>query len=671
MVQTTFPGIYIQEFTPPSPITGVGTSTAAFIGTALKGPIGQPIEVTSFDQFTTTFGGFVTDSPGRFLAPAVYGFFHNGGTDCFIVRASTAADASAQLMDRNTANREPVIIATAITEGVAGDNLSVVVGESSYLANYLSGLPGGGSALSIHYANATIQGLSADRMTVTFTGNPTGTFRPQETVVLEDTANAVSLPYVIESVSAAPPSVTLTAAVAGSDTYANGTLRSANPAPPQTYLLVDLPANANLAQALPGGSTIEVATTEAALAGKPEYHTVTLATDGAIGPTVTLAAALANTYHLDQAVPTIGSLEFDLAVQEQGTTVESFKFLSMNQTHPNWWATSVNSTNITLSPPPAPPAHPVGDPRPEKATFPLTGGADDDRAQAWSNVLSDAGSFLDTLLASLTPYAANIISIPGATTRTAQTLLANYCQTLGNRFAVLDSEPGDSIAKVQSQVGWFGGNNSFVSLYYPWILVQSPSTGLNEYWPPSGHIAGIYAQTDQKGVHYAPANVPITLAIDVEKRLSDGDQGLLNPLGVNVLRVFPGQSTPVVWGARTPDTQNKYWQYINIRRLFIYLEQSIEEGIRWAVFQPNNETLWAQLKREIGDFLTNVWQAGALFGTKASDAFYVRIDDALNPESLRAQGQLNIEIGAAPTYPAEFIIVRIGIWQGGSQVTEG
>jgi len=126
----------------------------------------------------------------------------------------------------------------------------------------------------------------------------------------------------------------------------------------------------------------------------------------------------------------------------------------------------------------------------------------------------------------------------------------------------------------------------------------------------------------------------------------------------------------VVWGARTTAGDlDRNWQYVNIRRLFIYTEQSIERGIRWAVFEPNDLALWQKLKRSIGDFLTALWGDGALFGAKATDAFYVRIDEELNPPSTRALGRLYIEVGMVPTYPAEFIVLRIGIWNGGSEVT--
>src|SRR2546425_11113147 len=188
--------------------------------------------------------------------------------------------------------------------------------------------------------------------------------------------------------------------------------------------------------------------------------------------------------------------------------------------------------------------------------------------------------------------------------------------------------------------------------------------------PPSGHIAGIYARSDsQRGVHKAPANEFINGALDLEVKLSNNDQGQLNTAGINVLRLFPGQS-PIVWGARTtaPSDQTA-WRYINVRRLFIFVEQSLLSGLRWAVFEPNDTTLWKKLERTITEFLTRVWRSGALFGTKASEAFYVKIDAEGNTDAVRALGQIIIEIGIAPVRPAEFVIVRIAMWDGGSQIT--
>jgi phage tail sheath protein FI len=173
----------------------------------------------------------------------------------------------------------------------------------------------------------------------------------------------------------------------------------------------------------------------------------------------------------------------------------------------------------------------------------------------------------------------------------------------------------------------------------------------------------------KRGVFKAPANEVVRNVVGIEKTMSNIEQGQLNLQGINVIRVFNEGGVPYVFGARTTAT-DKNWQYVNIRRLFLYLERSIQSGIRWALFEPNNTELWKKLKQSISDFLLQEWRNGALFGTTAKDAFYVRIDEALNPFAQRQLGRLYIEIGICPSFPAEFIIVRIGIWQGGSEVTE-
>jgi phage tail sheath protein FI len=182
----------------------------------------------------------------------------------------------------------------------------------------------------------------------------------------------------------------------------------------------------------------------------------------------------------------------------------------------------------------------------------------------------------------------------------------------------------------------------------------------------------VFARSDgERGIHKAPANTDVQGVSGLEQRLSDGQHGPLNLKGINVLRIFPGAGQVTVWGARTTvDPNITDWLYINVRRLMLYIEESIEEGIRWAVFEPNNLALWQKLKRTISEFLTRVWRDGALFGDTADKAFYVRIDEALNPPTTRAIGQLYIEIGVAPVRPAEFIIVRIGLWDGGAEVKE-
>lgn len=199
----------------------------------------------------------------------------------------------------------------------------------------------------------------------------------------------------------------------------------------------------------------------------------------------------------------------------------------------------------------------------------------------------------------------------------------------------------------------------YSAIYAPWIVMVDPVSGEKVTQPPSGHIAGVWARVDgSRGVHKAPANEPIQGAIDLNRRISRGEQEALNPAGVNCIRYFPGEGIRI-WGARTRAPQESEYRYINVRRLTNMIKESIEEGTRWAVFEPNKDELWRSLRRDIGNFLTNVWRDGALFGTTPEQAFFVKCDAETNPPAVRDIGQVVTYIGLAPVKPAEFIVFKL------------
>jgi hypothetical protein len=240
-----------------------------------------------------------------------------------------------------------------------------------------------------------------------------------------------------------------------------------------------------------------------------------------------------------------------------------------------------------------------------------------------------------------------------------------HCELLKYRFTVLDTPPGLSAQQAQDWRLAVNFDTSFAALYYPWIKVADLSGGgsTSKLVPPSGHMAGIYNRTDaERGVHKAPANEVVRGAIDLEIRLSKGEQDTLNPIGVNCIRTFPGRGIRV-WGGRTLSSDGS-WRYINVRRLFIMAEASLDVGLQWVVFEPNDRMLWARVRRDVSSFLRTIWLGGALFGSTPDEAFYVKCDDEINPPEIRDLGQLIIEVGMAPVKPAEFVIFRISQWAG-------
>jgi len=270
---------------------------------------------------------------------------------------------------------------------------------------------------------------------------------------------------------------------------------------------------------------------------------------------------------------------------------------------------------------------------------------------------SDGGSGNRTGIQSLEDIdEVSICMVPGMWSRTVHNALIQHCEILKDRFAIVDPRHPLDIEGVRSFREIY--DTKYAALYYPWIELRDPSTRQDVVVAPSAHMAGIYARVDvERGVHKAPGNEVIRgisrIAQDVTKR----EQDMLNPRNINVLRFFPGRGNRV-WGARVV-TSDSSWKYINVRRIFIYVEESIDEGTQWVVFEPNDEPTWARVRQSIANFLTTVWRSGALQGAKAEEAFFVRCDRTTMSQDDIDNGRLICLIGIAPVKPAEFVIFRI------------
>jgi uncharacterized protein len=269
----------------------------------------------------------------------------------------------------------------------------------------------------------------------------------------------------------------------------------------------------------------------------------------------------------------------------------------------------------------------------------------------------------------------SIVAIPGRTSQPIQAALIEHCELMRYRFAVLDAEIRSNLANVQVQRGLY--DSKYAAIYYPWLRIPDPfpdNPRITSYVsiPPSGHTIGIYARSDiERGVYKAPANEVIRGIADLEVKLMKEQQDILNPRNINVLRNFREDNRGLrVWGARTLSSDPD-WKYINVRRLFIFIEKSIDRGTQWVVFEPNDEPLWQRVKRVITAFLTQVWRDGALMGRTPEEAFYVKCDRTTMTQNDIDNGRLIVLIGIAPVKPAEFVIFRIGQWAGGSSLEEG
>lgn len=259
-------------------------------------------------------------------------------------------------------------------------------------------------------------------------------------------------------------------------------------------------------------------------------------------------------------------------------------------------------------------------------------------------------------------YERGMIDIEGV--QAVQTAMMNHCELMGDRVAILDAPPAMNAQQVREwRQGKAGYDSKYSSLYWPWIKVFDPTSGKNIPVPPSGHMAGVWSRNDnERGVHKAPANEVVRGAVGLDLNITKGEHDLLNPIGVNCIRAFPGRGIRV-WGARTLSSEPE-WRYLNVRRLFNFIEESIFEGTQWVVFEPNDQNLWARVSRTINAFLFNVWRSGALFGESSDQAYYVKCDEETNPPEVRDAGQLIVEIGIAPVKPAEFVVFRIAQFSG-------
>ncbi|MEG1971561.1 MAG: phage tail sheath subtilisin-like domain-containing protein [Oscillospiraceae bacterium] len=302
----------------------------------------------------------------------------------------------------------------------------------------------------------------------------------------------------------------------------------------------------------------------------------------------------------------------------------------------------------------------AGDAETERARFSLTGGTDG------STKVEDDGLYIGggdapgrrTGLAAFEEIGnVSIMAIPGITSPAVQLALVAHCQNLASRFAVLDmplemDKPQDLLTH-RAIV-----DSDYAAMYHPWVQVYDMGARKPAFIPPSGAVCGIYARSDtNRGVHKAPANEVVNNALGLSCLYNKGEQDLLNPAGVNLIRALPGQGIRI-WGGRTCSS-NSLWKYVNVRRLFIYLEETIKAQTNWAVFEPNDEVLWLRVQRTIVSFLRDMYRAGALVGSSEDEAFYVNIGHDTMTQSDILNGRLICVIGVAPSRPAEFVIFRI------------
>lgn len=363
-------------------------------------------------------------------------------------------------------------------------------------------------------------------------------------------------------------------------------------------------------------------------------------------------------------------IEFRLTL-EDGVTSESFGNLSLDESAPHYVENVVNlrSSLVRVRVEGSSATVPFNLPRTANGSpTNLTGGADGAPPSPTHYIGVDNGPDNRTGIKALADTdQVSIMAAPGISDSSVHAELLIQCEQLKDRFAVLDPRRGSVIGSGRDddiQVQRSNVDSLYGAIYYPWVNILDPlypDDTNGRLVPPSGHVMGIYARVDtSRGVHKAPANEVIRGIRKLEFKLSDREQDILNPLNINALRDFRDSNRGIrVWGARCT-TSDEAWKYVPVRRTFIFLEESIEEGTQWVVFEPNGEALWARVRRTITGFLRTQWLSGILAGVTQDEAFFVRCDRSTMTEDDIANGRLIVLVGVAPLRPAEFVIIRIG-----------
>jgi phage tail sheath protein FI len=674
------PGVYVEEQPALEPIEGVSTSTTGFVGMTMRGPTsGPPLLVTSFAEFTRNFGGYIPDSTilheYRYLPYAVKGFFDNLGKRAYIVRVlgqgnATATDAAAALGEVRTR-----LVADAASN-------AVVPAANPVIRVY-----------STHGIDTT-----AKITLVQVKNGLTTTDGPYKVLSYDDASGSVTLDTPLNnSYQAQYTTVDLTVTVAAATNFR---VSAIDPGAWGNQIVVQIrPSSRVTAQRADNTNLVNLSivplasTSNFYVGGIVEFNTGSVKhwrkVTQILGSSIVVDTPFAaNTdVNVDGGAPagftvtTVSTCEFDLTAS-WGTTVEQFRSLTMDATTPYYYGKVLTNSSslLTISAGTLPdtgntpfilPSAPNG------LNLVLLNGNDGIAAPLPSSYIgADDGPGARTGIQALADALdISIVAVPGISGTDNQPILnalITHCETLRYRFAILDPAEGSTLASIQSQRGLF--DTKYAAIYYPRANVFDPLTNVDILVPPSGHMAGIYAQTDNtRGVWKAPANVVIAGINRLEMKLTTGDQDVLNaePHNINALRDFTAQDRGLrVYGARCMTSEDA-WKYINVRRLFIFLEASLDQGTQWAVFEPNDQRLWARLTQSVSAFLTSVWREGGLMGSKAEEAFFVQCGypQTMTQDDLD-NGRLIMNIGVSPVYPAEFVIIRIGIWASGSSVSE-
>jgi phage tail sheath protein FI len=672
------PGVYIEEV--PSrlkAIEGVSTSTAAMVGNSTRGPVPgfnpftvvsnappaargdfrpaldpTPVLVTTFGDYSRLFGRPPADlSRGAYLSYAAQAFFNNGGKRLYVARVLGAGAAAAFVR----VSSGPILRLARAPH----------TGDTQLYLNSLRGVEGGSTVTFLRASDDT----QVLQVAVTTFDEQAGTIAlagltAAQAAVLNPAGVYAVVGGANVTASTGPAFIARNPGAWGNGLRVQVTCSDRPPVAVTAASAGDHVQVANL------GSFYRGAVVSLAIGTNHATHVVRDLLPG-------------NTLRLDATVTVdttsfIRVIEIDVTISDMGTgKVESFPGLTWNSTPDpdltrRHYATVINGrSSLVYAQPPwgGLDALPAAEDNPTLTNMPitprgglaaLTVGADETATPTDDQVIGvDNGPGTRTGIQSLQDVdEVSIVAAPGYTSNLVQSTLILHCERMRYRVAVLDGESQPAPASVVNDILRHRNayDTSYAAYYTPWLVIQDGDNTI--LLPPSGHVAGIYARVDDaRGVWKAPANEVVSGITGLQSYITTGEQDILNPAGVDCIRQFTNRGI-VVWGARTlssdPDVR-----YVNVRRFLIFLEASLDHGTQWVVFEPNTPDTWARVVNSVSAFLHTQWRAGALFGLKPEDAYYVRCDEStMGPDDI-LNGRLICQIGVAIARPAEFVIFQI------------
>lgn len=628
MAEYLSPGVYVEEFDSGiKAMEGVGTSTAGFVGMAQKGPVkGLPVLITSMADYQRRFGGYLSERDygnKRFLPYAVEQFFNNGGSTCYVMRVCPESGTSCARGILTTGQE-------AGTEENDGKKKE----------------------------DGTDENDGEKKEDGTEDSQPLLTLKAADPGAWGNMIKARFTPLLKNRVQIESCSPEGVYSVKSAEGYQPGDLVCI-----QYMGGKKGPFYNRVTETAEGSITLEWENKEVEANQENAGNQEDAGNQKNAGNQENAAE--------QEAASFLYLVEWNLIVTDE-TVSEQYEGLSFNPQRNNFVEQTVKKSQLITAQVGMKKLEElkednilelIGNPKEPVIEVQFKDGNDGD-IKPQDN--PDAGIYIGKdgapdartgLTAFKTLSDVSIMAIPGIIDASVQSALVSHCEEMKNRFAILDM-PFECKEVSQLQAFKEGVDSTYAAMYHPWVQCYDPLANRKVFLPPAGSMAGIYARTDNsRGVHKAPANEIVRNCTGLSVNFNEAEQGKLNPKGINLIRSLPGQGIRV-WGARTCSSDGN-WKYVNVRRLFIFLEESIKANTNWAVFEPNDEMLWSRVEGTIRVFLTTQWRNGALSGATADEAFFINIGKSTMTEDDILNGRLICVIGVAPVRPAEFVIFRI------------